>query len=810
MFSNSTREKVVQLKKFAYKLLMTFIIIVLAMAAISLTYLAYFNVSIRENYEQLHNASMDKALLEFENELSHSFNDIEKTQSTGDVPLGYYARAILDDSKNLTIFTASSQSTKVLADNIYNTIVEKESSVNKILINDSIQYIAITKKQDDGNYIMLLQEEKVFIKRIGVFELENAILCNNDGLIIASTQYMAEKNIYQLVQHESFGDLSNQNRIYSKKTSKEKYVTSRALALNDYYIVGYSDVATMNAFIEKDKMANLFYIIGLSLASFVGAFIIIITYVYYNNKNLVGRFTRGKYSVFIDKYGRLLYKNKKFKKEFQYSDIISYAVEDNEQVRESLSNNGEITLKLTNKTGETKYLRFLSAKAFVGYRLLGVDATEFMVDYIDALYKKNCDSHLQLPNTTQLRIDYNNILRQQPNEPSCVALIEVAGLYKFKVMFGNKFYIDLLKSFALRLQDIFPNMVYYSGSNNFMIFTHDEESTNYILNESTKYISLLNAPFKLDNQCIKTDFKMGLSKEFYPRDKLDLRVPINQAKQIFYSIKHSKNKIWAIYFDSYMKDDLTFYEDKQAIMDLIANDQLTLYFQPQYSINKKKIVGFEALTRIKKKTNITIAEFIELAEKNGSIIEIGTRVYQQAMEFAKKLHDEDATVSLNVSPVQLLQEGFVENFLTEYRNHNLKKDSLAIEITESFLVSSYDVVIAKLNMIKKEGIKIHLDDFGIEYSSMLYLKKLPINVIKIDKEFIRDIDTNTYSSIITESVVKLIKKLDLVGIAEGVETIEQLNALKVLGCDIIQGYYISKAVPEEAALKLFYEYKDKK
>ncbi len=433
-----------------------------------------------------------------------------------------------------------------------------------------------------------------------------------------------------------------------------------------------------------------------------------------------------------------------------------------------------------------------------------------MRDYIRAKRDANCNNLSGLPNTTQLRENYEKLRKNEPNNLSCVALLEIRGTEKYKIMFGDKFHRRLLKAFSKRINEIFKDMVYHSGDNKFIIFTHDKEHTNLLTQNRSRYLALLEAPFNIDQNSIKLNYKIGFSQTFYPIERIDLSQPIKQAKQIYFTIRKAHNRSTGMFYDALMKNELYLYEKKEAIIDLIKSDMLKLHFQPQYSLKTNKITGYEALIRLKKKINISIGEFIELSERNGSIIELGNFVYQRAMEFAKEMQDKKVTISLNLSPVQIMQEGFAENFLSYYRKSGLKPGSVGVEITESFLISSYETVISKLELLKEEGVYVHLDDFGVEYSSMLYLKKLPIKVIKIDKQFVDDIKSNYNSKVITEAIINLANKMGLTCIAEGVETKEQIEVLKELNCDIIQGYYISKAVPREEAVDIYNKYnKDK-
>ena len=195
-----------------------------------------------------------------------------------------------------------------------------------------------------------------------------------------------------------------------------------------------------------------------------------------------------------------------------------------------------------------------------------------------------------------------------------------------------------------------------------------------------------------------------------------------------------------------------------------------------------------------------------MAERNGLIMELGKIVIEETFKFAKKIEDTGIHISMNVSPAQLLHSGFVNELLNYFEQYQLKPQRISIEITETFLMENSEDIIAKLRILKEKGFGVHLDDFGIGYSSMLYLKDLPVDTIKIDKEFTKEATTDKFSRIIVTRIVQMALGLDLNIVAEGVENEKQMNLLSHIGCDVIQGYLISKPVNEEETLALIEKY----
>ena len=243
---------------------------------------------------------------------------------------------------------------------------------------------------------------------------------------------------------------------------------------------------------------------------------------------------------------------------------------------------------------------------------------------------------------------------------------------------------------------------------------------------------------------------------------------------------------------------------EEDLQEAIKNDEFEMFYQPQFNVKTGKIVGVESLIRWDnpKYKNESPEKFITLAEKNGMIIELGTLIINKVFKYAKTIEDSGISVSLNVSPVQLLQSGFVYELLKSYEDYELKPGLIAIEITETFLMENKDIMISKMRLLKDKGFKIHLDDFGIGYSSMFYLKDLPVDAIKIDKEFLKYMVSDKATKAIVSKIVQLGLSLNLELIAEGVETDKQKDMLLKMGCEIIQGYLISKPINTKESYKI--------
>ena len=197
---------------------------------------------------------------------------------------------------------------------------------------------------------------------------------------------------------------------------------------------------------------------------------------------------------------------------------------------------------------------------------------------------------------------------------------------------------------------------------------------------------------------------------------------------------------------------------------------------------------------------ISPATFIPVAEKNGSIISIGKWVVEESIrQYAvwRKQFGFPFIVSINISALQYKRDDFVDSILSVLNKYQVSPSEIELEITESVLIDDFQSVYEKLKILRDCGIRISLDDFGTGFSSLSYLKKLPIDTLKIDKSFIDTVLTDSATRVITESIINMVKSLGFDSIAEGVENEKQYKYLHSIGCDVIQGYLFNKPLPAE-------------
>lgn len=311
----------------------------------------------------------------------------------------------------------------------------------------------------------------------------------------------------------------------------------------------------------------------------------------------------------------------------------------------------------------------------------------------------------------------------------------------------------------------------------------------------------LKKPFKMtDGQEVTMTVSVGVSE--YPEASSGTLELINCAEIVMFKAK-SRGKDKIQYFDgTILEEFLQTASIQNMLKEVVFEQNFTMYFQPQYYAKDGKFRGVEALIRWRDNKGVMIspAVFIPIAEKNGTIVPIGNWVIERSVQTYAQWRDKyhyPLILSLNVSAVQCKKRGFIDCLLQILEKYDVSPDEIEIEVTETILIDDFDYISERLGELKKTGVRISLDDFGTGFSSLSYLKGLPIDTLKIDKTFVDTLLTDKNTKIITESIIYMVKRLGYETIAEGVETKEQFQYLKELECDMIQGYYMGRPMPAQ-------------
>jgi len=388
---------------------------------------------------------------------------------------------------------------------------------------------------------------------------------------------------------------------------------------------------------------------------------------------------------------------------------------------------------------------------------------------------------------------------REKDKRNIVGFVKIGNLDNFKSMFGEEFALSVRAQICSKLAEKFV-FTYEDDDKTIGVLCRDGKTLENLLQDMPDIVTYVNKPVAVEGNLVNPDVKFGfalvdssMTDTSFAYVNTAASAALNRAikdhEKQYYIYQEAQKKIYAKYFISY------------DIPKMLSENAFEMQYQPQYSIKDERIVGFEALFRVKENAvaNANIFELISYAERTGTMILLSEFIFDTGMRFAKSIEGKNVSISLNVSPVQLMQAGFVDSFLKIYHRYDLKPGAICVEITESFLMTTFDETVKKLNILRDAGINIHLDDFGTRYSSLLYLKKLPISTIKIDKEFIDDILKNDYSHAVTQMVIDICEAVHLSNISEGVETKEQYLMLKEMGGSIVQGYLIGKSMKEDVA-----------
>ncbi len=296
-------------------------------------------------------------------------------------------------------------------------------------------------------------------------------------------------------------------------------------------------------------------------------------------------------------------------------------------------------------------------------------------------------------------------------------------------------------------------------------------------------------------QNISITVSVGVAE--YPEASTSALELINCAELVVYKCKKQGRNLLQ-YFDApILENFLHSVELENKLKKAVYDNDFYMCYQPQYYAGNRRLRGVEALIRWRdeEKRMISPATFIPIAEKNGSIVTIGRWVVEESIRqysIWRKQFGFPFIMSINISAIQYKKENFVDTIVELLNKYRVKPSEIELEITETVLIDDFKTVFEKLKVLKDYGIRISLDDFGTGFSSLSYLKKLPIDTLKIDKSFIDTVMTDSATRVITESIINMVKSLGFESIAEGVEEEQQYHYLHSIGCDVIQGYLFSK------------------
>ena len=407
-----------------------------------------------------------------------------------------------------------------------------------------------------------------------------------------------------------------------------------------------------------------------------------------------------------------------------------------------------------------------------------------------------------LPNRLLLnaRMEHAAVRAHRTKSRFAVLFLDLDRFKTVNDSFGHPVGDQLLQEVARRLTDCVraDDTVARLGGDEFTILIEDLLDPGSAVQTAAKILDALAAPFELDGLEVFSSCSVGIA--LFPDDGRDATTLLRNADSAMYRAKEEGPKSFHLYTTDLSEMARQRLEIETGLRRALERDEFVLHYQPQVSLSDDRVIGAEALIRWQhpKKGLIPPNRFIHVAEETGQIEAIGEWVLKAACSENRKWQDAGLPpirVAVNVSGLQITHTPLEEVVRETLEFSGLDARYLELEITESVVMDQAEVSARTLDALKKLDVSLAIDDFGAGYSSLSYLKRFPIDRLKIDQSFILDIISSTHDQAIAQAVIALGHSLQLTVIAEGVETTEQLESLRAQGCDEVQGYLFSHPLP---------------
>jgi diguanylate cyclase (GGDEF)-like protein len=414
------------------------------------------------------------------------------------------------------------------------------------------------------------------------------------------------------------------------------------------------------------------------------------------------------------------------------------------------------------------------------------------------------DALTELPNRRRLldELEKEFVKTQRHNTFYALLYLDLDNFKTLNDSLGHEIGDELIRQVARRLGDCIrkEDTVARLGGDEFVALlrsttTNAETVYSLAINLAERIQESITRPYMLHEHEHHVTSSIGIS--IFPEGQTSAIEILKQADTAMYSAKTGGRNMICFYHGEMQKKADRRLEIEKDIRIALAEQQFSLYYQPQFDINKR-MIGAEALLRWihPQKGVIPTHELIAIAEETGLILPISEWVIQEACRKIRQW-PELQHLSLNISPRHFRQPDFIDRFKKILDGSGICAHKLMLELTESCLIENTEDTIAKMKILQAMNIGFSIDDFGTGYSSLSYLKSLPINQIKIDQTFVRDICIDQNDAVIVETIILMASSLGLEVIAEGVENEEQLQFLESRGCKTFQGYYFSKPLAAE-------------
>ena len=437
------------------------------------------------------------------------------------------------------------------------------------------------------------------------------------------------------------------------------------------------------------------------------------------------------------------------------------------------------------------------------------DATASRALELEKAHSAEHDFLSGLPNRKLLkeRTDFAIALARRHGKKLAVLFLDLDGFKHVNDSFGHSVGDKLLQSVAGRLANCVrgTDTVSRMGGDEFVVLLSEVEQAEDAAITATRMLNAVAEAHSVEGRHIHVTTSIGVS--VYPDDGLDAETLIKCADTAMYQAKENGRQTFQ-FFETTMNERAVERQlIEQGLRRALEKQEFELYYQPKIDLRTGKIVGAEALIRWTHpdRGKISPEKFIPVAEACGLIIPIGAWVLREACAQARSWSDSGLpaiTIAVNVSAREFQSENFSEALFATLNETGLDPRRLLVELTESVLVKRAESAASILHGLRGRGVHVAIDDFGTGYSSLSYLQKFPVDSLKIDQAFVRQIGKPTDNKHIVTAIIAMARSLKLRVVAEGVETLEELSFLRAHQCDEAQGYYFSRPVPAGEFVKL--------
>lgn len=510
--------------------------------------------------------------------------------------------------------------------------------------------------------------------------------------------------------------------------------------------------------------------------------------------------------------GDVLISDKSWKKFILEDDIDLYNKKINKVLNSKKDEFYSIDYRILSKDNKVVWLQSKGKKTLEKNGDLFIhgafsDITDRKEKEIEINYLSFNDEVTRIPNRRFFVREVTNHINNYPNEKIAFIFIDLDNFKYVNDTYGHDAGDLLLIEFAkiIKNMKIKDSLFARYGGDEFIIVQYNIQEKNQIKYILDNIIKKLSNPIIINDKEIFCTLSIGVS--VYPIDGGDMPILLKRADMAMYLAKvNGKNRYE--FFDIKILEVLNReFDIEKGLRVAVDKSEIKMLYQPKIKVDTEEVIGFESLVRWNSKSLgiVSPSEFIPIAESSGLIIPIGKYIINESFRRCKELtlkNNKKFKMAINLSEVQIRDEDIVSFISESLKFYDLSAEYIEFEITESIIMKSAERNISTLEKLKKLGVSLALDDFGTGYSSLSYLRTLPIDVLKIDKSFIDGIVIEEKSEYIINSIVELSHYLSLLVVAEGVETKEQLDFLKRISCDVIQGYYFSRPVEFDEAIRM--------